>query len=206
MGSLCCCLTVRDAPPDLSTPHSVDCNCLRCFLHNLHNKYGAIFHRREVHAAPSTTDDTTTMFPELATDVAQARRSQANPRNNAQSGHHPQQVMELSVPSEECAGTTSKEKEALKERDNKEPTALGGSKDFSEKLSSKEALSHYVCTFSDDEDVCPTCLDGFDNENPKIVTDCTHYFHLGCIYEWMERSDKCPVCSRVMVFSELKAN
>lgn len=77
---------------------------------------------------------------------------------------------------------------------------------------------------SDSEDVCPTCLEGkflcvtffcttyflvytsinkvmecaeYNLENPKIVTQCSHHFHLGCIYEWMERSDTCPMCGKV---------
>lgn len=81
---------------------------------------------------------------------------------------------------------------------------------------------------SDDEDVCPTCLEGihfhllplffdqciwrklsiilfgfsaeYTSENPKIVTKCSHHFHLSCIYEWMERSENCPVCGKVTLF------
>lgn len=53
-----------------------------------------------------------------------------------------------------------------------------------------------------EEDSCPTCLDGYTDENPKILTKCGHHFHLGCIFEWMERSKTCPVCDKEMVFSE----
>jgi len=38
----------------------------------------------------------------------------------------------------------------------------------------------------------------YTEENPKIVTKCYHHYHLGCIYEWMERSENCPVCGKVM--------
>ncbi|BAB08646.1 unnamed protein product [Arabidopsis thaliana] len=55
---------------------------------------------------------------------------------------------------------------------------------------------------SDDEDICPTCLDDYTLENPKIITKCSHHFHLSCIYEWMERSETCPVCGKVMAFDE----
>ncbi|XP_021905359.1 E3 ubiquitin-protein ligase At3g02290-like [Carica papaya] len=47
----------------------------------------------------------------------------------------------------------------------------------------------------------PLCTE-YTPENPKIMTKCSHHFHLGCIYEWMERSDSCPVCGKVMVFDE----
>lgn len=53
----------------------------------------------------------------------------------------------------------------------------------------------------EEEDCCPTCLEEYDTENPKIITKCEHHFHLACILEWMERSDTCPVCDQEMVFS-----
>jgi len=55
----------------------------------------------------------------------------------------------------------------------------------------------------DDDDVCPTCLDEYTEENPRITTACGHNFHLACIYEWMERSNRCPICDKEMIFSEV---
>ncbi|XP_048446116.1 probable E3 ubiquitin-protein ligase RHB1A [Pyrus x bretschneideri] len=52
----------------------------------------------------------------------------------------------------------------------------------------------------EEEDVCPTCLEEYDPQNPKITTKCDHHFHLACILEWMERSDTCPVCDQEMIF------
>ena len=43
-------------------------------------------------------------------------------------------------------------------------------------------------------------------ENPRIMTKCFHHFHLGCIYEWKERSDSCPVCGKVILLVDLTAN
>ncbi|KAL3726515.1 hypothetical protein ACJRO7_031416 [Eucalyptus globulus] len=60
----------------------------------------------------------------------------------------------------------------------------------------------HIYTTSEEEDVCPTCLEEYTPENPRIMTKCSHHFHLGCIYEWKERSDICPVCGKVMVFDE----
>jgi RNA polymerase subunit RPABC4/transcription elongation factor Spt4 len=72
------------------------------------------------------------------------------------------------------------------------------------KLSATKATTGvaHIYSSSDDEDVCPTCLEEYTTENPKIITKCSHHFHLGCIYEWMERSESCPVCGKVMVFDE----
>lgn len=55
---------------------------------------------------------------------------------------------------------------------------------------------------TDDEDFCPTCLDGYNEDNPKIVTKCKHHYHLSCILEWMERSNTCPICDQDMIFNE----
>lgn len=55
----------------------------------------------------------------------------------------------------------------------------------------------------DDEDVCPICLEEYTSENPRIITKCSHHYHLSCIYEWNERSKTCPVCSKLMVFEEM---
>ncbi|GFP93277.1 E3 ubiquitin-protein ligase at3g02290, partial [Phtheirospermum japonicum] len=53
-----------------------------------------------------------------------------------------------------------------------------------------------------DENVCQTCLEEYTTENSKIITKCSHHFHLSCIYEWMERSDYSPVYGKVMAFDE----
>ncbi|KAK3284844.1 hypothetical protein CYMTET_7527 [Cymbomonas tetramitiformis] len=54
----------------------------------------------------------------------------------------------------------------------------------------------------EEEECCPTCLEEYTDDNPRIITKCSHHFHLGCIYEWMERSTRCPVCDKEMVFDE----
>ncbi|GMH39548.1 hypothetical protein BSKO_07446 [Bryopsis sp. KO-2023] len=58
-------------------------------------------------------------------------------------------------------------------------------------------------SLSEEDDFCPTCLEAYTVENPKIMTKCQHHFHLSCIYEWLERANTCPVCFRAMSFDEL---
>ncbi|KAL4432534.1 hypothetical protein ABPG77_000471 [Micractinium sp. CCAP 211/92] len=55
----------------------------------------------------------------------------------------------------------------------------------------------------EEEDICPTCLDPYTEDNPKVLTRCGHAFHLPCLYEWLERSETCPVCERPMQFEEI---
>ncbi|THG19650.1 hypothetical protein TEA_024663 [Camellia sinensis var. sinensis] len=81
--------------------------------------------------------------------------------------------------------------------DSAEEFKLGHSESSEKALTTKVAHGLiYIQHSSEDEDVCPTCLDEYTPENPKITAKCSHHFHLGCIYEWMERSDSCPICGK----------
>ncbi|KAH0919779.1 hypothetical protein HID58_027439, partial [Brassica napus] len=42
----------------------------------------------------------------------------------------------------------------------------------------------------------------YNEDNPKVVLQCGHIFHLAFIYEWMERSKACPFCSKTTLFLE----
>ncbi|KAL2349117.1 hypothetical protein Fmac_003117 [Flemingia macrophylla] len=57
---------------------------------------------------------------------------------------------------------------------------------------------------SSDEDICPTCFEGYSDQNPKIIAKCKHHYHLGCIYDWKERSETCPTCREVVDFARSK--
>uniref|UniRef100_A0A3Q7GBW1 RING-type E3 ubiquitin transferase n=1 Tax=Solanum lycopersicum TaxID=4081 RepID=A0A3Q7GBW1_SOLLC len=67
------------------------------------------------------------------------------------------------------------------------------------------AVQHDVCS-SEDEDVCPTCLEEYTPENPKIFTKCSHHYHLSCIYEWQERSETCPTALRYLYSARLDSS
>lgn len=89
------------------------------------------------------------------------------------------------------------------EVDSAEALKLGHSESLDKFLSTKVSQGLlYVQSSFEDEDVCPTCLDDYTSENPRITMKCSHHFHLGCIYEWMERSDTCPICGKEMEFCE----
>ncbi|KAJ8529205.1 hypothetical protein K7X08_036040 [Anisodus acutangulus] len=56
---------------------------------------------------------------------------------------------------------------------------------------------------AEEDYVCPTCLEEYDADNPRILTKCNHHFHLSCILEWMERSETCPICNQEMIYEGL---
>ncbi|XP_039034659.1 E3 ubiquitin-protein ligase RLIM-like [Hibiscus syriacus] len=78
-------------------------------------------------------------------------------------------------------------------------TAESRSKFWNEKPEAEVACAYGS---SEDEDVCPTCLDEYERENPRIVLQCSHSYHLGSIYEWMERSENRPICGKKKMFDE----
>lgn len=52
----------------------------------------------------------------------------------------------------------------------------------------------------ENNDFCPTCLEVYTGDNPKIWTGCAHHFHLQCILEWQMRKDTCPICETKITF------
>lgn len=59
------------------------------------------------------------------------------------------------------------------------------------------------------EDECIICLEAFDDTNPRMPTTCgcgenKTYFHLPCLYQWVERSKDCPSCRKKLDWIELQ--
>lgn len=86
--------------------------------------------------------------------------------------------------------------DGLKDTEHKSISDLvSNSPKIKEKLSN---LEDSVILATDEEDVCPTCLEEYDAQNPRIITKCKHHFHLSCILEWFERSNTCAICDKIM--------
>ncbi|KAF5754199.1 putative transcription factor C2H2 family [Helianthus annuus] len=217
MNSICCCECGDDFEDFSTNAIYRHCLCLRFFFHQLFSGYGALFQRIEglpvsspiqvtatssgvgFSLPTSANDDIHSATRPLAYDsdhrytrlqrglVLRREKSMTHFQVDSQSG---MEVMDL-----------SKRKSGIDftDEDYKRGTNLE-SLEKSLKVKASESLLYEQS--SDNEDVCPTCLDEYTLENPKIVTQCSHHFHLGCIYEWMERSDTCPMCGKVMEFCE----
>lgn len=193
-----------------------------CFARQIINAYISLFRREEIRIAPSSEQGTTsfasTSFigensaidtyhpPPRPLPFDDPRCSQLQhhhglmSRSDKGSAHFHQVSQPLrcdSDPDIESTGTAK-----LWSRSDCE----GGPKIFfsesSLKHPSTEVASEVMFSSSEDEDVCPVCLDEYTSDNPRIIMQCTHQFHLSCIYEWMERSETCPVCGMVMIFNE----
>jgi len=60
----------------------------------------------------------------------------------------------------------------------------------------------------DSEDECVICMEGFDPTNPRMPTLCgcgenKTYFHLPCLYQWVEQSGRyCPSCRKKLRWEE----
>ena len=56
-------------------------------------------------------------------------------------------------------------------------------------------------------DECVICMEGFDPTNPRMPTLCgcgqnKTYFHLPCLYQWIEQSEECPSCRQKLRWEE----
>lgn len=60
---------------------------------------------------------------------------------------------------------------------------------------------------TDDDVECVICMEGFDPTNPRMPTLCgcgenKTYFHLPCLYQWLEQSRECPSCRTKLAWEE----
>lgn len=230
MGSFCCCPCDDELEEYAHPSNSIyrHCVCLRFFLHQLFGGYTAMFHRLDgrsvpapIHGANSlaSSDIGSTMSDSSLNDAhpsvsrpgpydAEQRYSRMQrdglvSRRDKSMTHFQEESQSLrrnmSNSGVDPLGFGKKQNEADSEEDGK----LGLSESSEKALGTKIGYGlAYIQSPSEDEDVCPTCLDEYTLENPKIITRCSHHFHLGCIYEWMERSESCPICGKEMEFCE----
>ncbi|OIW17318.1 hypothetical protein TanjilG_22430 [Lupinus angustifolius] len=225
MGCVCSCFRVDDFEDYMNpnNPAYRNCSCLGCFTENLLNVYTLIFRRGEVHAIPSSIQEAASMTSTASLDNSMSDIYRSLPRPlpyDADPRVFRSQRDGLVSRCEKGSSHSHEESEPLRSDVDVDPESLNsagkrndnaredGSKEYSSqstlRLSSAKLTTGagLVYSSSEEEDVCPTCLEEYTEENPKIVTKCSHHFHLGCIYEWMERSETCPVCGKVMAFDE----
>ncbi|KAI4346733.1 hypothetical protein L6164_007605 [Bauhinia variegata] len=225
MGSVCCCLNVDDFEDYVNPNSSVyrNCACLSCFIQNFLNVYASIFHRGEVHAIPSSIQGAAAMTSTASFDNSLSDMYRSPPRPlpyDADPRFFRSPRDGLVSRREKGSSHSNEESEPLRSAADMDPESLNlgdkwndctcedGSKEYRSKSSLRLSSAKYttgvgvVVASSEEEDACPTCLEEYTEENPKILTKCSHHFHLSCIYEWMERSENCPVCGKVMEFDE----
>ncbi|XP_057950252.1 E3 ubiquitin-protein ligase At3g02290-like [Malania oleifera] len=230
MGSLCCCPCGDEFDEYAYPSNSIyrHCICLRFFFHQLLNGYTAITHRIEGRALSLPTQGATSLSSlGIGTSLTDSSLTDTYHSVSRQvpcdTDQRYSRLQRDGLVSRRDKSTTHFQEDSLPLRQNVSSSGVErlGSVKKSNLVESEEEceLLHsessekilgmnvghgitYVQPPSEDEDVCPTCLDEYTPENPKITTQCSHHFHLGCIYEWMERSESCPICGKEMEFCE----
>ncbi|EOA21492.1 hypothetical protein CARUB_v10001889mg [Capsella rubella] len=225
MGCVSSCFRVDDFE-DHPNPTS---SCPRCLVNSLLNLYISLFRRGETRSLPSSLQATnvslasSTSYDNFMSNTFhstprplpydadprcfRSRRDSLVSRRDKGSSHSHEETEPLrsdsDVDSESFSVERSKwaNKLIISGEDSREEFSKSTRRILKSKTMSTGGDDGLYIT-SDDEDVCPTCLEEYTSENPKIVTNCSHHFHLSCIYEWMERSENCPVCGKVMEFNE----
>ncbi|XP_010556081.1 PREDICTED: E3 ubiquitin-protein ligase At3g02290-like [Tarenaya hassleriana] len=187
MGALCCSPCRDELVEELSfSGNSIhrQCGCVICIFHHLFSGYNAMFYRLEGRHSPSPLPRNSLSehsYTRVQRDGLIFRRDKSMTN-----------LREASQPLRRNKSSSSIESSGHGKKWN----SVDPREDAAERTSSVLNLS------SEDEDFCPTCLDGYTPENPKILTKCSHHFHLSCIYEWLDRSDLCPICGKEMEFNE----
>lgn len=199
------------------------CVCLRCLAQQLTSAYAVLFRRGVAHVAPLSLQGRAPLVSaSVDEDSSISNTYRAPPRplpyddprcsplHRQREGFMPRHD-KASRHSHEESGPPSRngtdiESEGMDDGHN--CSIYAGSKlclsESSVKHQALEVVNGEAYNFfsSEEEDVCPTCLEEYTLENPRITLQCSHDYHLGCIYEWMERSQACPVCGKMMMFKE----
>jgi hypothetical protein len=74
-------------------------------------------------------------------------------------------------------------------------------------LLQKEMAKAMAAKMQNEDDECVICMEGFDPTNPRMPTHCgcgrnRTYFHLPCLYQWVEQSRDCPSCRERLIWEE----
>lgn len=230
MGGICCCPRTDDNEEYTYPSNSVygHCLCLRFFFHQLFTGYSAVFQRPQGRSMTATAPVSTSLvssgitgaLPDnSATDIHLAnprpvpyeveQRYSRLPRDGLVSRreksmtHFQEESQPLRINMSGSGAESVEFENKWSSVDPEEESKLGQLEPVEKLLTNKSAKGLNLTQLSsEDEDICPTCLEEYTPENPKITARCSHHYHLGCIYEWMERSDSCPICGKEMEFCE----
>ncbi|XP_041015323.1 E3 ubiquitin-protein ligase At3g02290-like isoform X2 [Juglans microcarpa x Juglans regia] len=182
MESFFCCFHDKDPGETANVSSQGNCTCPLCFTRNSFSKFAAFFRGGQMHALHSSPQEAASSTP-----------------NGAPAYTEPATI--LSHP-----GTLVSNIDFRSSNLQQDELVKGLNKDSSLKFSLENTKAGDLyddrALPEDHEDICPICLEEYIPENPKILTQCSHHYHLSCIYEWMERSETCPVCCQVLILDE----
>ncbi|KAL0918798.1 hypothetical protein M5K25_010834 [Dendrobium thyrsiflorum] len=225
MGAFCCCLCGEDFEEYThpSNPVYRHCICLRYFLHQLFYGFGPTFHRVDGRTSASNVatplTSTAVITTSVDTSLSDTQCLVPRPPPFESDSRYSRSQRDGLISRRDKAVNHSQDNQHIRRSGSSTDVEqlAGGKKRNSVNSEEESKVSHFEMEENlpgkiystgnalknlEDEDVCPTCLEEYNPENPKIKTECSHHFHLSCIYEWMERSDSCPICGKEMEFCE----
>ncbi|GFP89169.1 E3 ubiquitin-protein ligase at3g02290 [Phtheirospermum japonicum] len=204
MGTACCCL--RDEYDFGNRNSSIyrNCICLHCLIQNFVHVYASLFHGGEERALPSPTRGTSSLTSTASTDNSLVDLYRSPPRSlpyDADMRYFHLPLEGLVSRREKGSSHANEETELLRphelHEESESVSAKGKWSDFTcdeglEEYNSKLMLklwtaeptmgfAHIYAT-SEDEDVCPKCLEEYTTENPKIITKCSCFTCNCCVF------------------------
>lgn len=77
-------------------------------------------------------------------------------------------------------------------------------------LSTAGSVSHMSTTATDPESVeqrrCPVCIEEFAEGDEQRRLPCFHTFHRGCVDQWLEEREACPLCRHDILLNSFTEN
>ena len=150
----------------------------------------------------SSLEDHGATMPEASEFAGDGERELVDMDDDQGSAEHllsrSQRTSEVATTSERKAGGRRRERGRGRHRGRRSDDSNDEARDASDeedevKVQKAEALKRFKTKNLDE---CPICLEPFEPDSPAVFLNCGHAFHLHCVYEWLERSSTCAVCSQ----------
>ncbi|XP_041015321.1 E3 ubiquitin-protein ligase At3g02290-like isoform X1 [Juglans microcarpa x Juglans regia] len=205
MESFFCCFHDKDPGETANVSSQGNCTCPLCFTRNSFSKFAAFFRGGQMHALHSSPQEAASSTPNGAPAYTEPATILSHPGtlvSNIDFRSSNLQQDELVKGLNKGKGDSSIHSELSSSTHTGEELSTDSSLKFSLENTKAGDLYDDRALPEDHEDICPICLEEYIPENPKILTQCSHHYHLSCIYEWMERSETCPVCCQVLILDE----
>ncbi|KAL0372526.1 UNVERIFIED_CONTAM: hypothetical protein Scaly_0934200 [Sesamum calycinum] len=216
MGALCCCFHVPDVQNNtgLDNSSSDDCLCPNCFFQNFINKHRHVFTRGQIRAISSSNQQASSLNSEMVLNYSsEVSESHDGPEPNAASSSYlEEQCIESSERQGKGTSRSRVQPEPVGHRDNKVDSKsvqgdrivvsncdAGSQRQNCGSESSLDDLSLAVkSTFAninpspDDEDECPTCLEGVILCLLASLFLSCMFMHYGCMSTRRIRNESSP--------------
>ncbi|KAJ0037513.1 hypothetical protein Pint_23463 [Pistacia integerrima] len=163
MGCVCSCFHVPDPEENLNTSSSGSFCCLCGFFHTVINKYKSLYSNNQIRNLPLRDERPVSLTSIVPSDIPQSQTTTSVPRTlsfNVNSSHSNLQQDSLVTINERGAAPLHLNRHSHSQQLRSSDHTTQKLVNSSLKLSFNKTKPGYVHESFEDEDACPTCLEG----------------------------------------------